>query len=265
MRKVVDLLTTLLRSPNEFWTRAASSIEVRLESAMRPRVDYQIQPWDKVLSQIGEVLQVELASYMVEPALKRIEQSVRGGLESIPGDAPFPSFHNGDFRVARLCYALVRALAPNSVVETGVCYGVTSSFILAALEQNGSGQLYSIDMPPLGDKTNAFVGLLVPKEFRGRWELSIGPSKDVLPGLLARIRTVEMFLHDSKHTYRNIWRELNTVSPRLARRSFVVADDVEGNSAFLQWVGNCKPTYWAAVGQENKHSLMGIAAFAGER
>lgn len=262
MRKAVDLFATLLRNPNEFFTRAASSVELRLESAFRTRIDYEIQPWDEALSQIGSVLGVELASYMTEPALQRVEQIVRIGLESIPVDAPFPFFHNGDFRVARLCYALVRAVVPNSVVETGVCYGVTSSFILAALQHNGSGRLYSIDMPPLGDTTNAFVGWLVPKQLRSRWDLSIGPSKDLLPKVLTKLGTVEMFLHDSNHTYRNIWRELGTVSPRLARRSLVIADDVEGNAAFREWVETCKPSYWAAVGQENKNSLMGIATFA---
>jgi predicted O-methyltransferase YrrM len=262
MRKAADLLATLLRDPNEFITRAASSIEVRLESALRPRTDYQTQAWDEVMSQINTVLKVQLASFMAEPGLQRIEETVRTRLSSIPAKAPFPSFHNGDFRVARLSYALVRALAPGSVVETGVCYGVTTSFILAALEQNGAGQLYSIDMPPLGDKANDFVGWLIPKELRARWHLYIGSSKDLLPDLLAKIRTVEVFLHDSKHTYRNIWRELRTVTPWLARRSCVVADDVEANPAFLEWVSARKPAYSAVVGQEKKNSLMGIAAFA---
>jgi hypothetical protein len=262
MRKAVDLFATLLRDPNEFFTRVASSIEVRLESALRARIDYQTRPWDEVLCGVGSVLSVDLTAYMAEPSLHRIEQTVRTGLATIPSDAPFPSFHNGDFRVGRLCYALVRALAPSSIVETGVCYGVTSSFILSALEQNRSGDLYSVDMPPLGGRANAFVGWLVPKELRSRWHLLLGPSKHVLPKLLAKVGTVGMFLHDSNHTYRNIWRELRTVSPRLARRSFVVADDVEGNSAFLEWVETCKPAYWAAVGQENKSSLMGIATFA---
>ena len=35
------------------------------------------------------------------------------------------------------------------VVETGVAHGVTSRFILEALERNGRGFLWSIDLPPL--------------------------------------------------------------------------------------------------------------------
>src|SRR5438552_15169364 len=43
-------------------------------------------------------------------------------------------------------YAIVRAYSPSLVVETGVLYGHSSAAILAALEDNGTGQLTSIDL-----------------------------------------------------------------------------------------------------------------------
>jgi len=45
-----------------------------------------------------------------------------------------------------LLYAMVRALKPEVVVETGVANGVSSSFILKALDRNSRGRLYSIDL-----------------------------------------------------------------------------------------------------------------------
>jgi len=45
-------------------------------------------------------------------------------------------------------YGLVRALRPKYVVETGIATGVSTSFVCAALIENGFGNLYSIDLPP---------------------------------------------------------------------------------------------------------------------
>lgn len=47
-------------------------------------------------------------------------------------------------------YTIIRIRKPDIVVETGVAQGVSSTFILQALEDNGRGQLYSIDLPPAG-------------------------------------------------------------------------------------------------------------------
>ena len=44
-------------------------------------------------------------------------------------------------------YAAVRARKPSVVVETGVAAGLSSACILAGLQRNGMGELYSIDLP----------------------------------------------------------------------------------------------------------------------
>ncbi len=58
-----------------------------------------------------------------------------------------------DFRFYRVAiYAIVRAMRPTSVIETGVLHGLTSAFILRALEQNRAGRLTSIDLPSYPDQ-----------------------------------------------------------------------------------------------------------------
>jgi predicted O-methyltransferase YrrM len=59
-------------------------------------------------------------------------------------------------------YILMRKIKPKIVVETGVSFGVTSSFILQAMENNGYGTLYSIDLP-FQFATKEEVGNTVPK------------------------------------------------------------------------------------------------------
>jgi hypothetical protein len=44
-------------------------------------------------------------------------------------------------------YRLLRELRPRVSVETGVCNGVSTAFLLLALEDNEAGDLYSIDLP----------------------------------------------------------------------------------------------------------------------
>jgi predicted O-methyltransferase YrrM len=262
--KPLQLLALLPQRPAEFFERAAVGLELRIDPYLHTRPHYPTEGWADVLPRVGQLLKTDLVSIMREESLEEIESNVRDGIRSLPPDAPFPSFHNGDFRIGRLCYAVARALRPVSVVETGVCYGVTSSFILKALEQNGSGTLYSIDLPPLGSNREEFVGWLIPKELKAQWRLSLGTSRQWLPKIVRDLEGIDMFLHDSLHTYGNISKELQTVTPKLSKHSVVVADDIEGNSAFLEWVSRCKPKYGAMVAEDAKESLMGISVFTSE-
>jgi hypothetical protein len=68
-------------------------------------------------------------------------------------------------------YALLRLTRPLNLVETGTWWGVSSTYILAALDQNKRGQLFSIDLhnEHRGSQDRvAQVGALVPERFRER-------------------------------------------------------------------------------------------------
>ena len=51
--------------------------------------------------------------------------------------------------VSKRLYVLVREFKPKNLVETGVCNGVSTTVILAALERNKAGSFNSIDLPVL--------------------------------------------------------------------------------------------------------------------
>jgi predicted O-methyltransferase YrrM len=143
-------------------------------------------------------------------------------------------------------YALVRALAPALVVETGGTPGKSTAFILRALQRNGTGRLYTIDVPPppadralvareqVHDWLPTGLGScwLVPEEFRSRHTLLLGRSRDALPPLLAKLPPIDLFLHDSDHGYENMRWEFETAWPRLAPGGLLVSDDVQANTAF---------------------------------
>lgn len=223
---------------------------------------YEISGLQSVSDQLRQRFGLAIQDFFAEPALSRIQDHVADELARLPHDAPFPRSMNGDFALARLCYALCRAARPLRLVETGVCYGVTTAFILQALKENEQGSLFSIDLPPLGKGADDFVGKLVPQGLRSRWTLRRGTSRSLLPELLTEVDRVDFFLHDSLHSYRNMRRELMALISYLSPTAMVLSDDIERNCAFAEWVSRAKPAYWAVLPQHNKPSLLGMAIFS---
>jgi hypothetical protein len=121
---------------------------------------------------------------------------------------------------AKMLWTILRANRPGVVVETGVCNGLSSAVILEAMHRNGHGRLISVDLPEFSDpslnsvdvwdgKAGAVipagreVGWLVPADRRDRWRLELGKARDVLPGILNAAVPIDIFIHDSEHSYEN--------------------------------------------------------------
>lgn len=262
--KLLQLFALLPQRPREFYNRVAAMLDSGVEFYRHDPPPYETLRWDDLIQHLTRLLPADVESLLHEDELSLIEKEVSSGIRALPPDAPFPLFHNGDFGLARLCYMLARVTRPSAVVETGVCYGVTSAFLLQALRANGGGCLHSIDLPPLGRSGDEFVGRLVPKHLRSDWRLHRGRSVDLLPKLARELRQIDFFLHDSLHTYRNMRQEFEIVTPFLAPQAVVVADDVEGNSAFIEWVSRSRPSYSAVLEQNSKQSLLGVAVLAAQ-
>lgn len=208
-----------------------------------------------LLDRLEAALGQPLRPFLEEPEVASLERRAEAAVAL--DDGP-PAIHNADPGLARACYALTRALRPEVVVETGVANGVTSSFILQALELNGAGELHSIDLAPHGTDP-ALVGRLVPAELRGRWTLHRGASKNVLASLVSGLGPIGLFVHDSRHTWRNVSRELRTVSPRLARPTAVIVDDAERHAALQEWAEKTGATHVELVEEPGKPALFGVA------
>ena len=132
--------------------------------------------------------------------------------------------------LAAITYVVVRLLRPQLVVETGVGAGVSSWAILKAMDENGTGHLISIDLPTPNTELLPKVGYLVPSELRGRWDLRTGPSKRLLPKVLEEFGEVDIFQHDSRHSYSNQLREYQTAWPYIRSGGLLVSDDVSNDA-----------------------------------
>jgi predicted O-methyltransferase YrrM len=150
-------------------------------------------------------------------------------------------------------YRLLRDVRPQVAVETGVCNGVSTAFLLLALEDNGEGELHSIDLPEFAGeeyeqgtfwdgKGGAVIppgkepGWMVPAELRDRWHLLVGRSQDELPPLLERLCAIDFFMHDSEHSYECMSFEFRAAWDALGEGGVLVADDVNVNTAWDEFV-----------------------------
>jgi len=132
-------------------------------------------------------------------------------------------------------YVLVKLLKPSIVVETGVEHGVSTSFILMALEDNNYGKLFSIDIPSNTLPKRKVSGWLIPEGLKQRWSLLIGRSKDILKPLLSQLSTIDIFFHDSEHTYYNMLYEYLVAYQHLREGGILLSDDVSLNKAFFDF------------------------------
>src|SRR5215471_13298933 len=99
-------------------------------------------------------------------------------------------------------YGLTRWLRPAVVVESGGFIGMSSAFILKALadEKLNTTRLYSIELSEQCEQ-----GALIPEDWRisGQFVAMRGRIEDFLKrGQLPR--SIDMFLHDSSHSYRHM-------------------------------------------------------------
>lgn len=147
----------------------------------------------------------------------------------------------GQMAVPELLYALVRKFCPTVVVETGVAAGVSSAYILQAMEDNKYGHLYSIDLPnalpeehhlPKDERS----GFVVPHYLRQRWTLWIGKTEHLLEPLLFKTGKVDIFVHDSEHSYQNMCFEYNMVWDYIKNGGLLVSHDINMNKAFRDFV-----------------------------
>ena len=132
----------------------------------------------------------------------------------------------------RFIYSISVNLKARNVVETGVGPGTTSYAFLTALKQTG-GKLTSFDLGvKYGDAEKGEpVGFVVPEDLKHNWRLITGDSKKTLPSEIVGLGPIDIFMHDSEHTYEHVTFELNTVSRHLSSKFLILVDNYDWTQA----------------------------------
>ncbi len=153
------------------------------------------------------------------------EHTAEGRPSYIEIDAPFE------------LYAMVRKIRPRHVVEVGVSSGVSSAYLLQALERNGVGTLHSVDLPkrpPATPRPSRYgswslppgreSGWAVPFRLRRRWDLRLGDKAGVLPLLAEELPEIDLFVYDVPHEDTATYREFRTLDRRMPAGAVAIAD-----------------------------------------
>lgn len=250
--KVSQLARLAPRKPFETLRRVAAAFETRWDKMSARPGTYRTVYLREALAELGRLLPhpIRVAE------LDQVDRRVTALTDALP---PILFKYSTGRPLAQCAYLICRALQPSSVVETGVAYGMSTSYLLQALEANGHGRLASIDLPPLGDEEGRWVGALVPRELAGRWTLHRGASRALLPGILQASGTIDMFIHDSLHTYRTMLWEFELAWRYLAPGGVLLADDIGFNQAFERFVARVKPKYKCAFSGDDGTGCWGVA------
>jgi predicted O-methyltransferase YrrM len=226
----------LLRQPAEGIERIRERRAEHVEQEWRPFHYEAVDDWQEAVAE-----HVSAAGAMVDPErFEEVWASVSAALANrglAMGRGAFGGWDDGDREVARAVWWLTGALRPETIVETGVARGVTTCCVLVQLDEADRGRLWSIDLPPLLERAlEDEVGAAVPQELRRRWAYIRGSSRGRLPGLARRLRRIDLFVHDSMHTARNLLFELEHAWPALRYGGAVVADDVDYNAGLRRFL-----------------------------
>lgn len=197
--------------------------------------------YKEVLRRCGRKPKLSLSDYASELANDKLMAEQFKIMSSKYGILKYSNFQD---KVAKspgnvaIYYALIRELQPNIILETGTATGSMTSYILAALNRNGSGSLLSIDIPAVkGELTmdisvrNDEVGYWIPDEYKKRWTYIEGDAKLHLPKVMAE-QSVNFFIHDSLHTRTHMFFEYMVARALMAPGAIIASDDVLWNNSF---------------------------------
>jgi Methyltransferase domain len=142
-------------------------------------------------------------------------------------------------------HAIARLLQPEHVVEVGVSSGVSSAYLLAALERNRRGTLHSVDLPASPSRSangrgaswslppGKCSGWAVPPRLRRGWDLRLGDKADVVPQLARELPRVDLVVYDVPHNEADLVREFAELNPRMRRGAVAIVDHGPGGELCL--------------------------------
>jgi predicted O-methyltransferase YrrM len=231
VRRPISTLASIADDPYEAWLRFREQWAAHREGQTPSDLYKAEDGWEQrlhCLLDLASPAEVTAEFWALWP--KVIGEMQAKGVRA--GPATFKGWNDGDAALVRAIWCLIRHHRPRKVVETGVAHGVTSRIILEALERNGEGHLWSIDRPPIEREWQAQIGIAVNDRLRYRWSYILGSSRRRLPRLLSQLGKIDLFVHDSLHSERNVRFEMDRAWVSLRPGGAIVVDDIDLNRGF---------------------------------
>ena len=234
LRRPFATFASIASDPMEAWVRFREQVAAHREGYPTPDLYKADDDWEQHLHKLLDLASPpSLTAEFWDLWSKVISELDAKGIKA--GPSSFKGWNDGDAAFVRAIWCLTRQRQPQKVVETGVAHGVTSRFILEALEKNGSGHLWSIDRPPVEPEWQEQIGIAVDDRLKHRWSYILGSSRRRLPNLMAQLGEIDLFVHDSLHSARNVRFEMDQAWAGLRPGGAIVVDDIDVNRGFLNF------------------------------
>jgi len=208
----------------------------RFRTAMRPSLhqmagiaqSMHMSALELVKTTFPTMTPAELVQIEEEYTVARAELENR--CDTMSDRLEYPDWYAIEKETSFLYYAVCRHLAPQNVLETGIANGHSSFFLLQAMKKNGQGALHSVD---IADN----VGKLLNDEERENWTLHIlgSPQRRSFSKILDSISPLDLFVHDSDHTYGWQMFEYRVAHKALGKHGVLLSDDIDHSYAFVDF------------------------------
>jgi hypothetical protein len=162
----------------------------------------------------------------------------------------YPLFYDSNLGTLELLSILIEKFRPITVIETGVANGSSTRKILSSFSKSNliNSKLYSIDINP----HVATPFLLSNPQFH----FICIDSKKSFVNAMYEVGTVDLFYHDSNHSYANQMHEYSIAWEMLNPDSgILMSDDINWSNAFLDF---CKKVNRIPILLSDREKFSGI-------
>jgi len=137
-------------------------------------------------------------------------------------------------RQSELLYRLVNFLNPKNVIELGTSIGLNTIYLARA---NNKSRIYSIEG---SKKIYDFATKLISNNDVNNCELINGKFDEILPGLLGKLNTLDLFYVDGNHTYEATLKYFYQALEKKNNDSVFIFDDIYWSNGMTRAWGEIK-------------------------
>lgn len=123
-------------------------------------------------------------------------------------------------KLAQLIYRLARHFSPCSILELGTCLGLTTAYLAKATP---SAKVISIEGCP---ETAAIAAENFKQLGLQNVELKVGSFDDLLPGVIAGMKSLDLVFIDGNHRKEATLDYFNQCLPKLSTNGLMIFDDI---------------------------------------
>jgi predicted O-methyltransferase YrrM len=166
---------------------------------------------------------MEIKEYLEKPRSNKNKSAMKGEL--------FPKSYDTNEETLELLKILVESRRPNVVIETGVANGASTRALLNEIEKLGiECQLHSFDIDPRVASSELIA--------RKNWHFHLIKDLSELTRDMNAIGEIDIFYHDSDHSYDNQFAEYMIAWKHLKPNGILISDDINWSNAFFDFCTN---------------------------